>query len=1474
MTLRPPPKGAIAPGTETEGTIFTLLGRAASSPSSPAAARGGLKLLACLLCFLSSSAAQSIAITTPANTAVIAGFSFRLTCSVSSISTLAYVQYLVDGETVGYVPAAEPHTCPSLPWNTYNVGNGATHTFQAIALDSTYTVLATSAMNTAAVENWLPQQTCLYSDTPSSACGGLTVTASPAASMQIALGGSGPTFVTNTVTFKPSGGSPPTVVGSPSIFTASGASQMSITSPGRSLSSTNNWVLAWMHWYNPNGASIATLADSDGNSFLGACTSVSTSGQISSELCYRKPTTTHGSGYTVTATFSGAAGSSIYVYELSGAAASSPLDVSLNNTIIFGGVQLAEIVSGAIPASVTNELTLFCATWTDSQQHTATAGANYTLSQGSYRWSACEYTNATGIFGQEALAVTVNGSNAGVAKAWNCYIDGRTTCSAAQAPGVTYGAQGGYNSPSATQTSYTFYIDTTVWYNQPHQVAVIATNTNSTNCPGGSSSGCINGTWNIMGQWEQTETFANPVLPVELVTSARDQKAVCASFPCSTLPALAATVKYTDGSSSAATITSCISNDTTIVTVTSPGCVPTPIAYGSTYVTVTDSNGLKRQAWIYPVAQNNYPNIGNDGTVQTGYAAGNSSFVRSMFRAASSLADFTHQGSAFSGYTSAQFAADYAGGGYNTVEGVGFTNPPGVSTPATESAWDAQVQSDINYACSVLVNGLHPYFVADSWITSDGLFFGTRGPGLTFATPPMQYIWSQWPSLCPSSAPRGNTMADEVTSTFNTGTATPCGTGSCLIGTPNAPTSIVCVSGATCTLNCTMGPCTWVQGTFILTGSGTALDYNNTSGTPLIYAATGGSGGTGFTFPTPAGIGTITYTASSNNCGSGGTSSCAGLQFHPFVYVTYNASYQACSDATHNINPGPCVDWDRYNAFLNYHTWAKAGNSKALITYAPAGNVNSPSIESGWCGRSDVADTCDFYWSGPNAYIPVRASLNSIIAGMGDGYRASQGIFLTKPTTAEAEGITSNFAFTGYPVTVVSCAGNTITTASPHNLSNVFNGISRLWVSGSTGCNGRYFVVATPTATTITVVTPSTFTGSANGTITFVGGGTFTGVTNGICSGSFCSNTGGFGALFGFASCGTALKNNRGQYFHTSTGNSIFDNITWYYAIENVDPCGSSGELMWPVPNLSSTGGVAYIIPDHHNIRGRNWEGNGQNGARVAFASITYAGILGGAGTRQYNIELNMQAYDRAYSGGYSSGMTAAAAAARMKFNDGATINLQDDQAGPHPQWDAANSKAMFACSSIANLLTQRLAPWTIQPSLPSPDYGQWYEAAARQDGNGNTLLAIQQFADNTTTLTANLAPYLISGSAIIKYLASCDGGIVASTLGAGTMSDITTCKPGCFVAYVFDHSAASILNQPAIGASLADLTGAAKIQIRYSYSPYAFAQQSDILPQVYDCGTGACTLPVDRNIGPISFQVQYLDMNGRVLATGGTGQL
>jgi hypothetical protein len=42
------------------------------------------------------------------------------------------------------------------------------------------------------------------------------------------------------------------------------------------------------------------------------------------------------------------------------------------------------------------------------------------------------------------------------------------------------------------------------------------------------------------------------------------------------------------------------------------------------------------------------------------------------------------------------------------------------------------------------------------------------------------------------------------------------------------------------------------------------------------------------------------------------------------------------------------------------------------------------------------------------------------------------------------------------------------------------------------------------------------------------------------------------------------------------------------------------------------------------------------------------------------------------------------------------------------------------------------------------------------------------------------------------------------------------------------------------------------KVVVRYSYDPYWLDQQS----QAIDCGTGSCTLPLDRNVGPVYYRL------------------
>ena len=96
------------------------------------------------------------------------------------------------------------------------------------------------------------------------------------------------------------------------------------------------------------------------------------------------------------------------------------------------------------------------------------------------------------------------------------------------------------------------------------------------------------------------------------------------------------------------------------------------------------------------------------------------------------------------------------------------------------------------------------------------------------------------------------------------------------------------------------------------------------------------------------------------------------------------------------------------------------------------------------------------------------------------------------PVIVEGAGTQLDYLFQGYPITVTSCVGNTITTSTPHLVSNVIPDLTKLWVtgSGSAACDGNYYVIAAPTATTLTVAlaTPTATGTGTGGSIQFQDG--------------------------------------------------------------------------------------------------------------------------------------------------------------------------------------------------------------------------------------------------------------------------------------------------------------------------------------------------------------------------------------------------
>jgi hypothetical protein len=113
-------------------------------------------------------AQPSISITAPSARATISGTSFTGTVSISSAPSACIVQYLIDGESIGYA-RTQPY---SLTFNPFDIGNGTEHHIQAVLMDCLQNPLAVSPslpftiLNTNAVNSQMTVS-CTTSDTSS-----------------------------------------------------------------------------------------------------------------------------------------------------------------------------------------------------------------------------------------------------------------------------------------------------------------------------------------------------------------------------------------------------------------------------------------------------------------------------------------------------------------------------------------------------------------------------------------------------------------------------------------------------------------------------------------------------------------------------------------------------------------------------------------------------------------------------------------------------------------------------------------------------------------------------------------------------------------------------------------------------------------------------------------------------------------------------------------------------------------------------------------------------------------------------------------------------------------------------------------------------------------------------------------------------------------------------------------------------------
>ncbi len=1186
------------------------------------------------------------------------------------------------------------------------------------------------------------------------------------------------------------------------------------------------------------------MTDHEGNTYTCGTANTGWSGNhINIQMCVA-PNIVGSSSNVVTVAYSGSENTAhnvLYVLQATNVATSSPIDSGGSvNTTSSGGPPLP-MTSGQLAPGQPNELILYGMAYGTSQVPTVAAG--YTLvNDTTYNNTALVYAqqNGSNYFGNWSVTVAALGNNNGSSKGIYAFIDGDPVATLTR-----------------SATSSTFPINTAAFLNQVHSIVITE---NGPNC-----SGCSGGSWDYMGSWEQQVTFSNPVVPMQLLASARELIAQ----PSSTYT-LTATDQNTDGSTTAATISSCVAASGSLFTISGTCTVNTNGAEVSS-LTMTDSNGLTRQVWVFVKTTNAVPHFGTDGQIHTTCANPGGS---DCFWHASLFTSDTPFIGLPAGQTSAlpnpaiAYGAALANNGFNLIETQPVT--PGYTVTGGQAAYQTAVNTNVTTVMNNLNSyGLgklnHVHLSLQSFLGgTPSLFatiYGAGGPlsNLTpWTTPALTYAMQQWQPYA-----IGMTAVDEVGLTWGYNPLEGTNTGGIIVGAAGgaggAPTSLT-GNGTSCVIDWPAPYTSAFTGanTFIITGSGTALDYSTSANSP-IFRGTFGSG-------------TVTF-----SCAYTGTITSGTTQIHSYVANTYTAAGVACP-STNGGNSAACTQWIHYNDLLNARNLVTAVSNWPKMAWplaAGSGGVGVSWWSGGFSlGGNTVGDYHEQYIESPSPYyLGTGTNQFGAISVIGDVVRGNALKYGNPagPVIVEGAGTQLDYLFQGYPIALTSETGSTLTTSTPHLLYNVIPDMSKLWIVGSTSADSNYYVTSGPTASTLTVVLANA-TAAATGTggsITFQDGSTFN-----LSSISSSNSGNGPGTMTptGLAACPTnTWKNKRGQTFTISgTSNSTINAMTGYFDWQTLDSClggggPGGGQSFWrQVPNLSSTGGTAYVVPDLWYRRGIAWPTDGEAGVGWPFALINEVGIERGSGVRVYAYTQDPQYYDRTLTGVNNPFPLNY----QLSFNP---LYFLTFQAGMEPVVDYAKSHLLTHANATANIIHERITKYEFQPVLNSPDYGIFYEASARTGSYGN-LLEIQYFGDVATSCTANLSPYLVSGQSIIRISATWAGIEPITVLSPGTTSDTMTCNPGEYRAYLFPVSESTELKQPTISVRLADVTNAASVAVQFSYSPLAFTSAStasQLLYQTFNCGTGAaCTLPVDKNFGTIWYRLLFLNSSGALLAT------
>ena len=916
---------------------------------------------------------------------------------------------------------------------------------------------------------------------------------------------------------------------------------------------------------------------------------------------------------------------------------------------------------------------------------------------------------------------------------------------------------------------------------------------------------------------------------------------------------------------------------TPVYTLTAPGG-STPIAWVTTTGTSHCQWALGPTRTVYAEVNPTNPPIphfGNDGTIITGgYVPGRSMFMNEVFFSATEF---------YSQPYPVSMLKSWCQGGFNTAE-MGVTPGAATSWSSSQSSFTTTQNSYISTTAPFMVGSACPkmrifgtgdnifsylYPVTQgpasplgSWTTPGAsiIFSGLKAAGFIAVSLKDEInVWGQNPLQGPTR-PGAGTIQNWLTSITSAGTSGPC-TANTTATTPGGMYSML-------------------QSTFAITGS-SVTGLNSAAGT---YYTVTPVNSTSFNFNC-TGVAAGTYT----DPGTTIQTLSAGSWSTPVGGGNSVLSYDAWANAINQV-----LTSSSYPPF--------AGSQKASTNLTAVRcweNVNGcgQSITVGGHAIANISDWADIYSDTEAGYLASRSPLNSLISGYnttneGNWYRTLYGAYAPEaPLTAISSGTSEYFDFDGYPVSMTSCTGNTITTSAPHGITNILPGVTRAWGSGSTdpNCNKNFYIIAAPTPTTLTVVYAQTLsapTQSTNGgTLTFQNcTANCTWTLNAIVAQNAIGAWGaGNAAWVDYSSGGvcTATDNfnrNRGRYFTvtgvTGTGASYFNSTTFFYAAENplhaVDGNSSascSQNLIREVPVLSGTGGTLQIVPDNLHVRGREastWPIGADPDS--SFVSEVEAFIFGAAGTRFYGEYSNPQAYSpTAVSTPPNNKVGWLGPVTSSKIVTFGRSGIQGDssqQLMSHPSVEEFYSVPQWAAGSNAGLMAARLVSLDFQTKLNSPDYGKEIDCGARSGSNGGLLVCLNA-SNGPQTRTFQLSAFETSGQNIVRYRAN-KAGIQLTVLAAGTVADTITLNDGEAVFYAFPEVFASWLQQISLAVRLADVSSATDVVVRYNYDLYNL----DSAYAAFDCGgSGFCTLPSDEQIGPLYYRLIYRSASGVVLA-------